>query len=98
MRLRSFTRAARRRAEIDDVVAAYAAWRCESAAVHAAYGRWARAATRDARFAFAAYRVALDREEDAANTYSRLIPRAQRRAELDLARKLAQLPAFFVVT
>ena len=87
-----------RRAEIDDVVAAYSAWRRESAAVRAAYGRWVRAATRDARFAFTAYRVALDRQEDAANTYAQVLPRAQRRAELDVVRQLAQLPVSFGVT
>jgi hypothetical protein len=95
MKLRRFTRAGRRRADIDDVVAAYSAWRRESAGVRAAYGRWARAAMSDAHFAFAAYRVALDREERAADIYARLLPRAKRRPELDVARQLAQLPAPF---
>jgi hypothetical protein len=63
--------------------------------VRAAYGKWARAATSDGWFAFAAYRVALDREERAADVYARLIPRARHRPELDLAKQLAQLPAPF---
>ncbi len=95
MKLRSFTRAGRRRADIDAVVVAYSVWRRECAGVRAAYGRWVRAATSDACFAFAAYRVALDREEQAADVYARLLPRAQRRPELDVARQLAQLPAPF---
>jgi hypothetical protein len=93
MKLRRFTRAGRRRAEIDAVLAAYAAWRRECAAVRAAYGRWARAARSDNCLAFAAYRVALDREQRAAAIYARLLPRARRRPELDVARQLAQLPA-----
>jgi len=92
MSLRRFTRAGRRRAAVDDVVAAYSVWRDECAAVRSAYGRWARAPRSDACFAFAAYRVALDREEKAANVYARLLPRAQRRAELNVARQLAQIP------
>ena len=95
MKLRSFTRAGRRRAETDAVVAAYSAWRRECAGVRAAYGRWKRAARRDACSAFAAYRVALDREERAADIYARLLPRAKRRPELDVARQLAQLPVPF---
>jgi hypothetical protein len=95
MKVRSFTPAGRRRAEIDAVVTAYAAWRRECAAVRAAYGRWTRAARRDACFAFAAYRVALEREERAADIYARLLPRAKRRPELDVARQLAQLAVPF---
>ena len=95
MRLRPFIRVARRRAAIDDVVGAYWAWRGECAAVRSAYGRWARAATGDASFAFAAYRMALDREERAADIYCRLLPRVRRRPDLDVARPLAELPAPF---
>jgi len=90
MELRRLTRVGRRRADIDDVVTAYAAWRRECAAVRAAYCRWARAATSDARLAFSAYRVALDREERAASVYARLLPCASRRVELDVARAMAQ--------
>jgi hypothetical protein len=92
MKLRSLTRAGRRRAEINAVVAAYSAWRRECAGVRAAYCRWTRAARRDACFAFAAYRLALDREQHAADVYARLLPRAHRRPELDVAKQLAQLP------
>jgi hypothetical protein len=95
MKLKRFTRAGRRRAEVDAAVAAYSAWTLECAAVRAAYGRWARAATKDASVAFVAYRVALDREQVAADVYAGLLPRAQRRPELDVARQLARLPAPF---
>jgi len=95
MKLRFLTRAGRRRADIDTVVAAYSAWRRECAAVRTAYGRWTRAARSDAWFAFAAYSAALDREQRAADTYARLLPRARRRPELDVARQLAQLPVPF---
>lgn len=95
MKLRSFTRAGRRRAEADAVVAAYSIWRRECAGVQTAYRRWMRAATSDAHSEFAAYRVALDREEQAADVYARVLPRAQGRSEHDVARQLAQLPAPF---
>jgi len=95
MKFRRLTRAARRRANIDDVVAAYSAWRRECAAVRAAYGRWVRAARSDARFAFAAYHVALDREQRAAEIYARLLRRVQRQPELEVARQLAELPVPF---
>lgn len=98
MKLRRYTRAGRRRAEIDAVLSAYSAWQRESSAVRAAYGGWKRAARTDAVSAFAAYRVALDREERAADTYARLLPRAQRRPEFDVVRQLAQLSAPFGAT
>jgi hypothetical protein len=90
MKLRPITRAGRRRADVENAVSAYRAWRRECAAVRAAYGRWTRAAKTDAWSAFAAYRVALEREERAADMYARLLPRAQRRPEFEVARQLAQ--------
>lgn len=93
MKLRPFTSARRRRADIDMVIAAYSAWRAECDTVRNAYVRWVRAATNDAHLAFTAYRSALDREERAAEIYARLLPRAQPRSELDVARQLAQLAA-----
>jgi hypothetical protein len=96
MRLRGLIRASRR-ADVDTVLAAYSAWRCECAAVRAAYGRWARSAMSDACFAFAAYRAALDREERAATRYARLLSRSRRRPELNVATQLAQLPMPFGV-
>ena len=95
MRLTRFTRAGRRRADVDDVVAAYSAWRGECAAARAAYRRWGRGARRDAWFECAAYLAALDREERAAEVYARLLARAQLRPELDVARQLAELPTSF---
>lgn len=93
MKPRRYTRAGRRRAEIDAVLAAYSAWKRECSAVRAAYGRWKRAARSDALAAFAAYRVALEHEERAAETYARLLPRAEHRPEFDVVRRLAELSA-----
>jgi len=70
MKLRRPTRARRRRTDIDNALAAYSAWRRECASVGDAYGRWRRATTSDARSAFAGYRLALDREERAAEIYA----------------------------
>jgi len=93
-KLRPMTRAGRRRAEIDAVLAAYSAWRQECALVRAAYGQWARAATTDSRrAAFTTYRVALEREERAADRYARLLDSVESRPELDVGRQLAALPA-----
>ena len=97
MKLSRLSGAGRRRANVDEVVGAYSAWRRECARVRAAYGRWARATGSEAGLAFAAYRVALDSEERAADIYARLLPRVQRRPELDVARQLAQLPTSFGV-
>lgn len=95
MKLTRFTRTGRRRADVDDVLAAYSAWRSECAAVRAAYGRWARGATRDADVTVAAYLAALDREERAAERYARLLVCARGRPEIDLVRQLGHLPALF---
>jgi hypothetical protein len=74
-----------RRSDADEIATACATWRNESAAGHAAYGSWARAAASGANCAFAAYQTALGREERAAERYARLISRAQRGPELDVA-------------
>jgi hypothetical protein len=60
---------------LDAVVAAYSARRLECVAVRAAYGPWVRAARSDPGSAFAADRVAVDREEQAVRVYARLSPR-----------------------
>ena len=95
MKLRRLTRAGRRRAAVDDVLVAYSSWKRESAAVRAAYRKWVRAARSDACVAFAAYRVALDREQQAADSYARMLPRAKYRPDLAVARQLAHLTAQF---
>ena len=95
MKLKPFIRVGRRRADIDDVVRAYWTWRRECAAARAAYRRWTHAAASDARCTFAAYRLALDREEWAADTYAGLLSGVRRRPELDVARRLAELPSLF---
>ena len=80
-----------RRTNLGGVIAAYAIWRCESAAVQAAYRAWLCAPPSSAFVAFEAYWAALDREERAAGTYARLLHRARRRPGIDLVRQLAQL-------
>ena len=95
--LRRFTRVGRRRARIDAVVSAYANWRRECAAVRLAYRRWARGAGSDSCSAFAAYRLALDREERAAAVYARLLRRVRCWPEFEEARQLVELPALFGV-
>ena len=67
----------RSRADLDSVFTAHATWRRESTAVQTAYSSWARATTSDARAAFAAYGLALDREELAADAYARLFDHAR---------------------
>ena len=62
---------------IDAVMDGYVNWREESAAVEAAYHTW-RGASRDQRtLAFDDYFAALDREEQAASEYRRLVESAE---------------------
>jgi len=91
MRLKPIRRSARRRALVESAVAAYTKWRRECAAVGNAYRRWVIASALDRPLAFDAYTAALDREEDAAQLYARLMRRAGRRAETGLAQQLAKL-------
>lgn len=77
--------------DLDDVVAAYRIWRYESAAVHSAYRTWQCAPARDARKTFAAYQIALDCEEEAAQSYARILDHARHRPEIDLVRQIRQL-------
>jgi hypothetical protein len=62
---------------IDAVLDGYVAWREESASVETTYRQWLGAARDDRPLAFAAYSAALDREEQAAEEYRRLIGRAE---------------------
>lgn len=77
--------------DLDDVVAAYRIWRYESAAVHSAYRTWLCAPARDARKTFSAYRMALECEERAAQSYARILDHARHRPEIDLVRQIRQL-------
>jgi hypothetical protein len=66
----------KRRRLIDSVRHAYSEWQWRSAAVWAAYERWAEAAgSPDRSLEFAAYRVALDLEERACRNYMELAQR-----------------------
>jgi hypothetical protein len=91
MRLKPIGRSARQRALVDAAVVAYTQWRRECAAVRNAYRRWKSASAFDRPLAFDAHKAALDREEDAAKLYGRLMRRAGHLAEAGLARQLAQI-------
>jgi hypothetical protein len=58
---------------VDEVMDAYLGWREECLAVDDAYRRWAMASAADAALAFAAYRSALVREEQASHVYADLL-------------------------
>jgi hypothetical protein len=58
---------------IDAAVAAYVGWRAACTAVHDAYRHWACAPAGDAQLAYAAYGASVDREQAAAEMYSRLM-------------------------
>ena len=77
MNLKRIPAAASSSTLIDAVMDSYVDWREESAAVELAYCRWRQAASHDFEPAFNAYLAALDREEQAANEYQRLIERAE---------------------
>jgi hypothetical protein len=62
---------------IDAVLDGYVAWREESATVETTYRHWQGASRDERALAFAAYSAALDREEQAAEEYRRLIARAE---------------------
>jgi hypothetical protein len=58
---------------IDDIMECYVTWREQSAAVDAAYESWKRAPSSLEALAFDAYVSALDREEQAASQYRRVV-------------------------
>jgi hypothetical protein len=60
---------------VDEAADAYVDWREECLAVSDAYGRWTGAPTVDARLAFAAYKAALEIEEQACAFYASVIRR-----------------------
>jgi len=62
---------------IDAVMDGYVAWREASVAVEAAYHRWRQAPRDERHLAFDRYFAALDREEDAASEYRRLVELAE---------------------
>ena len=66
----------RERRFADALIDLYIAWREECSAVELAYERWREAAQEDREAAFAAYNLALDREERASNGYAARIRQA----------------------
>jgi hypothetical protein len=68
---------------VDDLVDGYVAWREECLAVEEAYRGWVSAPAADSAFAFATYRMALDREELASGVYADLVARVSRPIPID---------------
>jgi hypothetical protein len=66
---------------IDDLMEAYVEWREECAGLVHAYERWASVPATDRDLAFAAYKAALDREQQASAVYSNRIDRVEREIE-----------------
>jgi hypothetical protein len=65
---------------VDQLIAAYVTWRAESSAVTRSYGLWSTCDRRHRDAAFGVYVAALDREEQAAATYRRLLEQITTRA------------------
>jgi hypothetical protein len=63
---------------VDEVIERYVAWREECEAVTAGYEAWSSGAEGERTIRFAAYTVALDREECAAGLYAESIGRLRR--------------------
>jgi hypothetical protein len=93
LRLRSMKRNTRQRELVDSAMAAYREWQRECGAVGSAYRRWMGASPLEKRWAFGAYNAALDREEQAAARYARMLSLAGHLPETGLARQLALNPA-----
>jgi hypothetical protein len=58
---------------VNAVMDGYVAWREQTVALDAAYANWTRAAASEREPAFETYRTALDREEEAAAAYQRIV-------------------------
>ena len=58
---------------VDELIAAYVTWRTECSAVTRSYGLWSTCDRGHRDAAFDVYLAALDREEQAATTYRRLL-------------------------
>jgi hypothetical protein len=63
---------------VDQLVESYVAWRETCAGVDDAYHDWASETGARGRVAFAVYMAALNAEEQAAESYARLVRRAER--------------------
>jgi hypothetical protein len=75
----------------DAAAAAYGEWRSECATVRASYRRWGGARGEEEQIAFSDYRSALEREENAARRYARLMRRAGHLGETGVALQLARI-------
>jgi hypothetical protein len=58
---------------LDELTEMYVEWREECSGLTSAYRRWLNAQAADRDLAFAAYRAALDREEQASVTYAKRV-------------------------
>lgn len=75
MKLKKPSPSAAHRQLVDSLMDGYVTWREECAAVAASYQNWVRSDRQMRELAYDAYLAALDREEDAASAYQRLIER-----------------------
>jgi hypothetical protein len=76
---------------IDELMEAYVEWREECAGLLQAYERWASVPATDRELAFAAYKAALDREQQASAVYSSRIDRVEREIEVKQRNPLRRL-------
>jgi hypothetical protein len=58
---------------VDELIAAYVTWRTECSTLTRSYGRWSTGDRRHRDALFGVYAAALEREEQAATTYRRLL-------------------------
>jgi hypothetical protein len=89
--LRLIKPSVRRRALVDAALTAYHEWASECASVRNAYRRWVAAGAMEEPFAFDAYKAALDREENAARHYARVLRRARHLTDTGLVLELARI-------
>jgi len=87
-KLQRLRKSTRRSADVNAALVAYSNWRAQCGEVRTAYRAWVRAAPEQASLAFASYRLAVDREELAAEAYAERL-RSTRLPEVGLATQLA---------
>ena len=74
--------------QLDKMIDAYVSWREACLLVSDTYDSWTSEAGPDATLAFGRYMSALDREEQAAELYAKLIRRVERLASRSVLRSL----------
>ncbi len=87
--MRTHTHVASQQRFVDELVDLYLGWRDECVAVQSAYRVWIGAPASERPLAHAAYRAALDREEQAAARYRGAAETAAARGVFDLPSMIA---------